>query len=206
MEYPSSISNIKKYLDSSIKIIQKYQKSGCEIMIALDEERILHNVEMIAAAIRKRLKKRDYVDMVKHSMEPESILVSVGEEAGIIVIRLPELLNRRNNDCWYLRDVVQSQLAVYMAKREMKFSADKRLYLCYVRWHEERLVRRFDNDNTEAHHITDGIATALKLDDNAARIQVLYATLPCKTGEECCKVYIVPGRKIGGFMTKIEES
>ena len=41
MEYPSSISNIKKYLDGSIKIIQKYQKSGCEIMIALDEERIL---------------------------------------------------------------------------------------------------------------------------------------------------------------------
>ena len=122
MEYPSSISNIKKYLDSSIKIIQKYQKSGCETMISLDEERILHNAEMIAAAIRKRLKKRDYVDMVKHSMEPESILVSVGEEAGIIVIRLPELLNRRNNDCWYLRDVVQSQLAVYMAKREMKFS------------------------------------------------------------------------------------
>lgn len=69
-----------------------------------------------------------------------------------------------------------------------------------------KLVRRFDNDNTEAHHITDGIATALKLDDNAARIQVLYATLPCKIGEECCKVYIVPGRKIGGFMTKIEES
>ena len=93
-----------------------------------------------------------------------------------------------------------------MAKREMKFSADERLYLCYVRRHEEQLVRRFDNDNTEAHHITDGIATALKLDDNAARIQVLYATFPCKTGEECCKVYIVPGRKIGGFMTKIEES
>ena len=53
MEYPSSISNIKKYLDSSIKIIQKYQKSGCETMISLDEERILHNAEMIAAAIRK---------------------------------------------------------------------------------------------------------------------------------------------------------
>lgn len=202
MAYPTSIKNIQRYLEKSLRITKPCIRLESDTLSEEEELLLLHNAELIADAMRERLGKRTLKNdgPLRKRKVVRSALMEISVDHGFLALSVPELLNRRYNDAWYLRKLAASLIGDYISRGIWCPLPEQRYYFCFVRYYngEEKVRRPFDNDNVEAHQIVDGIADGMGMDDSALRVQLVFATK--QSDKSDAKVYIIPAKNIIHFM------
>lgn len=170
----NQISAMQKALEQSIKM-------GQDRLTVKQLHEILRHSENLSTACRSRLYELD--DQL--GKEPgiglhilnDDCEVSVQDMDGYLSIHVPFFLNRKAENAWYLKTVVQAAVRKYIREGGWVPEASQRLVLAYIRM--DRVIRKdvFDNDNVEAHQTGDGIMRGLGLSDRAYRVQYYFSTI-----------------------------
>ncbi|MCC8139763.1 MAG: hypothetical protein LIO67_05620 [Lachnospiraceae bacterium] len=164
-----------------------------------ETERMLHQAELIVIALRERWKDGRGKRSCGAAQPAGSELVKVDMEDGCLVIRTPELYNRRAEDGWFLKALVRDAVAAYCELYGVPSGLEGRFYLAYVRFVKGETKRIFDNDNTEAHQVGDAVVEALGMDDNPYRVQYLFTTRKSRDYEGCC-ICLVGEERLPDFL------
>lgn len=141
---------------------------------------ILRHSENISIACRTRLHEHDQPEGEANCglyIANEDVEVSVRDMDGFISIRVPFFLNRKAQNAWYLKRVVQAAVRKYVLDGGTAPDATKRLVLAFIRMESGIRDDVFDNDNEEAHQTGDGIMRGFGLSDRAYRVQYYFSTI-----------------------------